>query len=122
MAKKGQRPLRGVVYSTEQGRMCPHCGRPTASCDCSDGGHHTPSPSGPVLLHLETKSRRGKSVTVIRNVPLPPDERKLLAARLRKTCGAGGAVRDNAVEIQGDHREEIAALLRGMGWTVRRAT
>ena len=50
----------------------------------------------------------GKTVTVVENVS--GDAAALLAA-LRKRCGAGGAVRDGAVEIQGDHSAAIAAYL-----------
>ena len=50
----------------------------------------------------------GKTVTVVENVS--GDAEALLAA-LRKRCGAGGAVRDGAVEIQGDHCAAIAAIL-----------
>jgi len=43
------------------------------------------------------------------------------AAELKRLCGAGGAVKEGAVEIQGDHRERIAAHLRSLGYTVKLA-
>ena len=46
------------------------------------------------------------------------DER---ASDLKRLCGAGGAVKDSAVEIQGDHRERIADHLRALGYTVKLA-
>ncbi|MEX2015691.1 MAG: translation initiation factor [Candidatus Hydrogenedentales bacterium] len=50
----------------------------------------------------------GKTVTVVERVS--GDANALLAA-LRKRCGAGGAVREGTVEIQGDHCKAIAAYL-----------
>lgn len=50
----------------------------------------------------------GKWVTIVGNVT--GDAAALLAA-LRKHCGAGGAVRDGQVEIQGDHRAAIERFL-----------
>ncbi len=50
----------------------------------------------------------GKVVTVLDNVE---GDAEALLRLLRKRCGAGGAVREGAIEIQGDHRERIEALL-----------
>ena len=40
---------------------------------------------------------------------------------MRKLCGAGGTVRESAVEIQGDHRERLAERLRSLGYQVKLA-
>ena len=39
-----------------------------------------------------------------------------LATRLKKLCGAGGAVRDGAIEIQGEHRDRLVAELLKLGY------
>lgn len=49
-----------------------------------------------------------KVVTVIRNVS---GDAQALLSMLKRKCGAGGVVRDGAVEIQGDHRTAIEAFL-----------
>lgn len=59
----------------------------------------------PVFLE---KRPNGKTVTVIRN--LSGDLDGLLSA-LKRQCGAGGVVRDGAVEIQGDHRHRVETFL-----------
>ncbi len=58
-------------------------------------------------LFLE-KRAKGKMVTVIRN--LSGDLAPLLA-QLKKRCGAGGVLRDDTIEIQGDHRKTIETVL-----------
>jgi translation initiation factor 1 len=35
-------------------------------------------------------------------------------------CGAGGAVKDGELEIQGDQRERVAAALAAMGYKIKR--
>lgn len=60
-------------------------------------------------LALE-KRGGGKVITVLSKVE--GDKSALLAA-LRKHCGAGGAVREGAVEIQGDQREKVVQFLEG---------
>ena len=70
-------------------------------------------------ISRDRSGRSGKVVTVIRG--LPGKELETRAAELRRACGAGGAVKDGAVEIQGDHRERIALALRDLGYTVKLA-
>lgn len=67
----------------------------------------------------EKGGRGGKVVTVVRG--LPARELADVASELKRLCGAGGAVKDGAVEIQGDHREKVAARLRAQGRRVKLA-
>ncbi|MCC6155175.1 MAG: translation initiation factor, partial [Candidatus Hydrogenedentes bacterium] len=61
---------------------------------------------GGMPLSLE-KRPGGKVATLIGNVHGDADA---LLALLKKKCGAGGVVRENAVEIQGDHRSRIEVI------------
>ena len=76
---------------------------------------------GVVRIFREKGNRGGKTVTVVRG--LRANERELadLALELKRLCGAGGTVRDGAIEVQGDHRERIAEKLRGLGYSVKLA-
>lgn len=83
-------------------------------------------PSGPsappqVRVAREVSGRNGKAVTVITGLPPDPAGLDALAARLKKLCGAGGAVKGGAVEIQGEHRDRIVAELQRLGHAPRRA-
>ena len=107
------------VYSTEHGRLCPDCGRPIDQCACSSGDL-IPQGDGVVRISRETKARKGKGVTVITGVPLVGDELKKLATRLKQKCSCGGTVKNGTIEIQGDHRDVLAAELKSQGFTVKR--
>ena len=74
---------------------------------------------GVVRVFRDKTGRRGKTVTVVRG--LPYGERETIAAELKKLCGAGGAVKDGAVEIQGDHREKVVERLRAAGYKAKPA-
>jgi translation initiation factor 1 len=52
---------------------------------------------------------------------LPPPALADLARRLKAACGSGGTVKDGTIELQGDHRETVVALLERAGHRVRRA-
>lgn len=49
---------------------------------------------------------------------LPAREADAWARTLKKRCGVGGAVKDGVVELQGDHRDTVVAVLRAAGFTV----
>ncbi len=77
--------------------------------------------SAPVVrLGRETKGRRGKGVTTVSDLPLDEAGLLELAAKLKNRCGTGGTVRDGVIEIQGDQRDRLAALLEDMGYRVKR--
>ena len=102
------------MYSTETGRIRPPVPGPASA----PVGPPIPS-DGVVRIFRDRAGRNGKVVTVIRGLSA-----RLLEERtsdLKRLCGAGGAVKDGAVEIQGDHREKIADRLRAFGHTVKLA-
>lgn len=70
----------------------------------------------------DRKRRRGKTVTVIGGVPGDAARLAELAAALKRYCGAGGTVQpDGTIEVQGDHRERVAAKLGELGYRVKLA-
>ncbi|KAF1079397.1 MAG: Translation initiation factor SUI1-related protein [Candidatus Rifleibacterium amylolyticum] len=112
----------GLVYSSEWGRMCPGCEKPVAQCSCRKGGNPaTPAKDGIVRVGRETKGRKGAGVTIISGLPGSEDELKKLATELKKKCGAGGALKDGQIEIQGEHRDRLVAELEKMGYRVKRS-
>ena len=76
---------------------------------------------GVVRISRERGRRGGKTVTVIRGLPERGTELEARPVELKRLCGAGGTLRDGAVEIQGDHRERIAERLRVLGYRVKLA-
>ena len=69
----------------------------------------------------EVAGRGGKAVSVISGLVLEESALAELATRLKKVCGAGGAVKDGAIEIQGDHRDRLVAELLKLGYPARRS-
>jgi translation initiation factor 1 len=74
---------------------------------------------GVVRVFREKGGRGGKTVTVVRG--LPAAGLATVASDLKRHCGSGGSVKDRAVEIQGDHREKVAARLAAQGFQVKLA-
>jgi len=107
----------GLVYSTDAGRMCPACRQPVASCRCrSPCAPAMPAGDGIVRIRREVGGRGGKTVTVVTGLALDPVALAALSKRLKSACGTGGTVKGGVLELQGDHREQLAALLAGEGF------
>jgi translation initiation factor 1 len=107
------------VYQTGKGRLCPRCGWPSDECRCSKTAAEPVPARVACSLRLEKKGRGGKTVTVVGGLPRNPAFLAALAAELKRACDTGGTATEEAVEIQGDHRERLRALLAARGWRVR---
>jgi translation initiation factor 1 len=110
----------GLVYSTEVGRTCPVCRNAIAACTCA-AARARPHGDGIARIRRETGGRGGKTVTVVTGLDLDEAALVALSKRLKAACGTGGTVRDDVLELQGDHRDQLAALLAKEGFTTRRA-
>jgi translation initiation factor 1 len=115
--------LGGLVYSTDAGRMCPDCRQPVANCICKAQAQaqHLSKTDGVVRVSLQTKGRGGKSVTLVKGLPLDAGGLAALAKQLRNACGSGGTVKDGVVEVQGDHVATVMAALQKQSYVVKRA-
>ena len=109
----------GLVYSTDSGRMCPVCRQPVADCTCKT--RLIPQAIGAVRISLQTKGRGGKSVTLVKGLPLDTAALNVLGKQLRSVCGTGGTVKDGVVEVQGDQVATVMAALQKLGYDVKRA-
>ncbi len=72
-----------------------------------------------VYVERDRKGRGGKTVTVVSNLQLAPDKAEALLKTLKAQVGAGGAIKEGNLEIQGDHREKVMAYLQKEGYSVK---
>ena len=72
-----------------------------------------------IYLHRDSKGRGGKAVTLVKGLVLSEPDMKELGKKLKQLCGSGGTVKDDVIEIQGEHREKIAEALKRMGYRVK---
>ena len=110
-----------VVYTTQEGAVCPDCKRPRAKCGCADARRMEVKGDGNVRVRRETNGRGGKTVTTITGLAMNQIELQVLLKDLKRVCGAGGAVKDGILEIQGDHCDLILRDLSNRGIKAKRA-
>jgi translation initiation factor 1 len=108
-----------VVYSTEQGKICPACGNPINQCTCRK--QISPRGNGNVRVSHETKGRKGKGVTLIKGLDMDTATLVSMGKKLKVMCGSGGTVKEGIIEIQGDHIERILDYLKKQGVKAKRA-
>ena len=107
---KNKTTFRGAVIRPTSGRTPPSVVRPQPS-----------AAEARVRVGREVAGRGGKGVSVITGLPLNEAALEELATKLKKTCGAGGAVKDGKIEIQGDHRDRLVAELVKLGYDAKRS-
>jgi translation initiation factor 1 len=63
--------------------------------------------------------RKGKTVTLITGFQNKPETLNQLLKQLKNQCGTGGTLKDNTLEIQGDHRQKIVTILTQLGYKAK---
>lgn len=63
--------------------------------------------------------RKGKTVTVISGLIGKPETLDELLKKLKTQCGSGGTVKENAIEIQGDHKQKLLEILTKLGYKAK---
>lgn len=72
-----------------------------------------------LFLKREKKSRGGKFVLIISNLPANPPYFKDLLKQLKSRFGCGGSFKDEELIIQGDIRDKVEGFLQSLGFKTK---
>ena len=98
---------------------CERCGELEADCQCPpEAAPLIPPEKQTARLAIE-KRKKGKVVTVIRGLPADGNDLPALLTKLKSSCGAGGTIDEDAIEIQGRHLERVRDVLEQIGYRVK---
>ncbi len=70
-------------------------------------------------VQISRKGRKGKSVTLVTGFTHKAETLEALAKQLKAQCGSGGTVKDNTIEIQGEHAAKVVSLLIEKGYKAK---
>ena len=92
-----------------------------AKCRCAEDLAANAVPAGDGVVRVRREVRNGKTLTVVLGLPLRAADLAEFGRKLKQACGSGGTVKDGQIEIQGDHRDKVVAVLRAAGHEVKLA-
>jgi len=103
----------GVVYSTN----------PDFSFDKGSGKEPDtlPPQQQNLLVSLDRKQRKGKSVTLIKGFIGTDDDLKELSKKLKSKFGVGGSAKDGEIIIQGDFVRKVIEYLVAEKYKVKKS-
>jgi len=70
-------------------------------------------------ISLDTRHRKGKTVTLVDGFIGAKSDLTALGKRLKTHCGTGGSAKDGQIIIQGDVRKKVKAFLEKEGYNTR---
>jgi translation initiation factor 1 len=70
-------------------------------------------------IQATRSGRKGKTVTIVTGFQHKPETLSQLLKQLKSQCGSGGTVKDNSLEIQGDHKQKLWETLTKIGYKAK---
>lgn len=98
---------------------CDVCGEPEEQCRCPTPPRQYAAPASQTAQIRVEKRKAGKRVTVVRGLAAADNDLADLLTRLKNHCGAGGTVKDDQLEIQGDQAIRARELLQQLGFKTK---
>lgn len=91
--------------------ICPKCGLPKQACVCEEIAK-----SEQRITVSTVKRKFGKVITIVSGIGKDVDMKEV-ARGLKEKLACGGTVKNNAIELQGDHKKKVKPVLVGLGFS-----
>jgi len=94
--------------------ICTKCGLPTEICACEQIALEQQV----VEIYIERR-RYGKNVTIVEGINTSDINIDDIAKKLKTKCASGGTVKDDRIELQGNHEKKVREVLIEMGFRIK---
>ncbi len=98
---------------------CDRCGQLETDCQCPPPPPPRIPPADQTARITIEKRKRGKVVTAIHGLPAVGNDLPQLLTTLKNACGAGGTLKEEAIEIQGKQAQRVREVLLQLGFKVK---
>lgn len=92
--------------------ICPKCGLPKEACVCEIIAKSEQK----IRVEL-VKKRYGKMVTMVTGIDPKDVDLKGIAKELKNELACGGTVKNNEIELQGEHVKKVREKLISLGFS-----
>jgi|TARA_B100000959_G_C14842371_1_gene566605 translation initiation factor 1 len=92
--------------------ICEVCGLPDELCVCEDLAKEVQK-----IRVFTTKRKFGKLMTVVEGIDGKSIDLKDLVKTLKTQCACGGTLKDKRIELQGDQKKRVRAMLLRIGFS-----
>jgi len=89
--------------------ICPKCGLPMQACVCEEIDKKEQR-----IKIKKDKRRYGKIITLVEGIE---GNIKEIAKKLKSELACGGTVKNNTIELQGDHLKKVKEVLVDLGFS-----
>lgn len=72
-----------------------------------------------IRIQATRSGRKGKTVTVITGLQHNKENLAKLLKTLKAQCGSGGTIKDDTLEIQGEHKQKLLDILIKLGYKAK---
>jgi translation initiation factor 1 len=72
-----------------------------------------------IRIQATRAGRKGKTVTVVTGFQHQPETLTMLLKQLKTQCGSGGTVKEDGLEIQGEHKQKLLEILTKLGYKAK---
>ena len=99
---------------------CERCEKLESECTCPPLEEQKVwlDPSKQTARVMLEKRKKGKVVSVVRGLLAKDNDLQSLLTKLKNSCGAGGTIDSDSLEIQGDHVSKILSILKEIGYRI----
>ena len=100
---------------------CDRCGKLEKDCQCAEPVVEKIllDPAKQVARISVEKRKKGKVVTLVSGLVAEGNDLPAICTKLKNTCGAGGTVDGDTIEIQGQHAQSVSEVLAAQGYGVK---
>lgn len=89
---------------------CSHCGLPKEFCVCE-----TLAKEKEKIVVSSIQRKYGKVITIVDGISKDVDMRSVLR-ELKHQLACGGTLKNNSIELQGDHKSKVKPILVRLGF------
>ena len=98
---------------------CDRCGELEEVCQCEPLPPQMLAPEKQMAKVRVDRRKHKRLMTVVWNLAPESNDLAGLLSQLKSTCGTGGSIQKDQLELQGDHLEAVKQKLSEIGYKVR---